>query len=348
MCVIWGVKIIKSFKTTGLLLAGLCGWLSCATKFSATPSSVPVTATPDYASLVFWAAHPGKFDPSDEIPRPLRSDYAKDSSVDVFFIHPTTYTNDAPVQWNADMADKALNEKTDNTTILYQASAFNRYNVYAPRYRQAHIESYYTTDTANAKKAFDLAYSDIKAAFEYYMQNYNQGKPIIIASHSQGTTHSKRLLKEFFEGKELQKKLVAAYILGIPVDPEYFSTLQPCHDSLQTGCFVTWRTFRRGYEPNYAPSSRKSVVVNPLTWTTDTLYAPVSLHKGAVLRKFNRVEHGVGDAQVYKDLLWISRPKFKYSRFYNTQNYHIGDINLFYLNVRENLVQRVAQYRMHP
>ena len=87
--------------------------------------------------------------------------------------------------------------------------------------------------------------------------------------------------------------------------------------------------------------------MNPLTWTTDTTYAPVSLHKGAVLKKFDRIEPAVDDAQVYKDLLWISRPKFKYSRFYKAQNYHVGDINLFYLNLRENLDQRVAQYRKY-
>ena len=90
------------------------------------------------------------------------------------------------------------------------------------------------------------------------------------------------------------------------------------------------------------------MVVNPLTWTTDTSYAPVSFHKGAVLTKFNRVEPAVDDAQVYKDLLWISRPKFPHSRLYKAKNYHVGDINLFYLNVRENLDQRVAQFKKLP
>jgi hypothetical protein len=45
----------------------------------------------------------------------------------------------------------------------------------------------------------------VKTAFLYYLQHYNNGRPIIIASHSQGATHGKRLLKEFFDGKELQK-----------------------------------------------------------------------------------------------------------------------------------------------
>ncbi|ULQ51828.1 DUF3089 domain-containing protein [Flavihumibacter fluvii] len=343
------MKIIKSYKTTGILFIAMGLLLSCSTKFAATPERMHVSSAPDYSSLELWAAHPLKKDPSDSVPEPLQKTFEKDSSVDVFFIHPTSFTGNELVQWNADLTDSELNKKTDRSSILYQASAFNHYNVYAPRYRQAHLQNYYTTDTAMAKKAFDLAYEDVKSAFEYYLQHDNGGKPIIIASHSQGTTHAKRLLRDFFEGKALQQKLVAAYIIGMAVEPDYFTALQPCRDSLQTGCFVTWRTFRRGFEPDYQPSSRQSVVVNPLTWKTDTGYAPVSLHKGAVLTRFNRIEPLVDDAQVYKDLLWISRPKFPHSKLYKARNYHVGDINLFYLNVRENLDQRVAQFKvLHP
>ncbi|MEL4881666.1 DUF3089 domain-containing protein, partial [Shewanella algae] len=81
-------------------------------------------------------------------------------------------------------------------TILFQASIFNAAGrVFAPYYRQAHISSYYPIsqlDSIAAKASFDLAYSDIKKAFENFLQLWNEGRPIIIASHSQGTTHAKR------------------------------------------------------------------------------------------------------------------------------------------------------------
>lgn len=32
----------------------------------------------------------------------------------------------------------------------------------------------------------ELAYEDIKCAFEYYMENYNDGRPIVVAGFSQG------------------------------------------------------------------------------------------------------------------------------------------------------------------
>ena len=77
-----------------------------------------------------------------------------------------------------------------------------------------------------AINAFATAYADIKAAFEYYLKNYNHGRPIIIASHSQGSTHALHLLKDYFENKPLQKQLVAAYIVGMTIPTEFFFILE--------------------------------------------------------------------------------------------------------------------------
>lgn len=331
------------FFAAFLLIAGMT---ACSATRNSSAAADPVNLVAgDYANLNMWAAHPQKQDPSDLVPRPLQKNYSLDTTVDVFFVHPTSFTGNQNGRWNADLNDAELNQKTDKGSIKFQASVFNRYPVYAPRYRQAYIDSYYTSDTALANAAFELAYQDVKTAFQFYLDHYNHGKPIIIASHSQGTTHTKRLLKEFFENKPLQKQLVAAYILGMAVEPDYFASLPPCRDSLATGCFIAWRTFRRGSEPGSKAWVRNSVVVNPLNWRTDTLYAPVSLHKGAVLTKFNKVYKKVDDAQVHNDLLWISRPKFPYSRFYHATNYHVGDINLFYLNIRTNVDERVQAFK---
>ena len=310
-------------------------------------SAADSSGRPDYSSLAYWAAHPDKLDPSDSIPAPLRADFLKDSSVDVFFIHPTTLTEAGAQEWNADLGDSALNQKTDRTTILFQASVFNEYRVFAPRYRQAHLRAYYTQDTASARLAFDLAYSDVRAAFQYYLDHYNQGRPIIIASHSQGTTHAERLLKEFFEDKPLKGKLVAAYIIGMAIPRDSFPGLPACRDSGATGCLIGWRTYKEGFEPPFVAKEKDlSIVVNPLTWTTTDEYAPRRLNKGAILINFNKLVLGVVDAQIHDGVLWVHRPHFPGSFLYRTNNYHIGDINLFYLNIRENLRTRVRNYKM--
>ncbi|MEY2646843.1 MAG: hypothetical protein RL158_819, partial [Bacteroidota bacterium] len=159
---------------------------------------------PDYSQLAYWAAHPDKRDPSDSLPKPLKKDFQASDKADVFFVYPTSYLDtNKPSGWNASLKDAKLNLYTDYTSILNQASIFNQAGkIYAPRYRQAHIKAYSPVnyaDTLKALAAFELAYQDVKAAFEYYLAHYNNGKPIIIASHSQGSTHSKRLLKEFFD-----------------------------------------------------------------------------------------------------------------------------------------------------
>jgi hypothetical protein len=333
-------------------MAFIFSFAACSPGFSrpiAHYSHIPSDSTrqPDYSNLSYWAAHPYKYDPSDSIPLPLRDGTIIDSSVDVFFIHPTTLTEPWRKEWNADLGDSALNEKTDRTTILFQASAFNEYRVFAPRYRQAHVRAYYTVDESFARQAFDLAYSDVKAAFQYYLDHYNQGRPIIIASHSQGSTHAERLVKEFFQDKPLKSKLVAAYILGMAMPRDSFPGLPVCQDSTSTGCLIGWRTYKEGFEPPFVQKETDpSLVVNPLTWTTDSVYAPRSLNKGAVLTKFNKLVPEVADAQIHDGVLWIHRPHFPGSLLLRTNNYHIGDINLFYLNIRGNLRTRVKSYRM--
>ena len=301
---------------------------------------------PDYSNLDYWAAHPWKKDLSDSVPADLKENYRQDSLADVFFIHPTTLTDSKDKSWNAEIDDALINSKTDYSTILYQASVFNeKCRVFAPRYRQAHIRSFFL-NTPNVDTAFEIAYVDVKAAFEFYFKNYNNNRPIIIASHSQGTKHAGRLLKEFFENKPLQQQLVCAYIIGLSVSVDYFSTLKPCNDSLATGCFVSWRTFRKdSEEPQFIAEEKfKSVVINPLTWTTETEVKSSSLNKGGVLKNFNRVVPKVVSAQIHNNILWSSKPNIPGKIFYTQKNYHIGDINLFYMNIRVNTIARINAF----
>jgi len=320
--------------------------LSCSDKYLAYQNRYQFKSEnqkPDYSNLNYWAAHPLKWDPSDSIPRPFRKE-KRDTIVDVFFLHPTIYTGKLKDSvLNSDIDDAYLNAKTDYSAILYQASAFNQHaRIYAPRFREAHYSAYFPKDTVAAVAAFDLAYEDVKAAFEYYLKNFNRGRPIIIASHSQGTTHALRLLKDFFENKPLQKQFVAAYIIGMPIPSNYFSKMKMCEDPTETGCVCGWRTFRKGYKPPYVETEKGvSLITNPITWRTTTEYASKKMNKGSVLYKFNKVYKKTTDAQIYEGVLWVNRPRFPWSFLYTTKNYHVGDINLYYMNIRENVEQRI-------
>jgi len=303
---------------------------------------------PDYFQNEAWAALPTKIDAADKTPlKSNLSDKQNDAKADVFFLHPTTYTYQPKNQfeWNADVNDAELNEKTDNSTILNQATAFNGSGkIYAPRYRQAHYYSFVTSNADDKKQALDLAYSDIKTAFEFYLKNWNQGRPIIIASHSQGTVHAKRLLKEFFDGKPLQKQLVEAYLIGIATQPDTFENIKPSNAPDEIGGFVSWNTYARNFMPEYHSNGLKTAVsTNPLTWKCDEEFAPKELNKGGVGLKYTFVKQAA-DAQNYQGMLWINKPYVRGRAFLKTKIWHIADINLFWMNIRENVALRLETY----
>ena len=337
------------FKVPACLVFIMVMLVSCADRYKPYRSNYQFKSNqgnPDYSSLDYWAAHPWKWDPSDSVPAQIHDDY-RDSTVDVFFLHPTTHTKKRRSrELNAAIDDDYINAKTDYSTILYQASVFNKEaRVFAPRYRQAHISNFFHLGDEEAKQAFNTAYEDLRNAFQYYLAHWNNGRPFIIASHSQGSLLAERLLKEFIDGKPLHNKMVMAYIIGWPVPPGYFDNLKMCKDSFQTGCICSWRTVRNGFIPKYVRiHPAESYVTNPLTWTTGTEYASHELNKGSVLINFEKVYPHTTDARVGNGLLNVKKPKFPWSFFYFKRNYHIGDINLFYVNIREDVHRRIGYF----
>ena len=112
------------------------------TRFSASPCP----PAPNYAQLEHWSALPSKKDPSDDCPRGLKNNQTN-APADVFFIHPTTYTEKPETEflWNQDLRDASLNKVVDESPMRFQASAFNAAGkIYAPRYRQAHYSVFLT------------------------------------------------------------------------------------------------------------------------------------------------------------------------------------------------------------
>ncbi len=308
----------------------------------------PVPPAPDYHLASSWCSLPDKKDPADSVPDPSLKNNQAMADIDVFFVHPTTFTYKPQNQykWNADVGDQYLNDKTDYSTILYQASVFNgSCRIYAPRYRQAHISAFYASNRADRKQALDLAYTDVKNAFQYYLEHYNNGRPIIIASHSQGTIHAAHLLMDFFAEGNLKNKLVVAYLVGMPINPDSLKFIVPCTDSNSTGCYCTWNTFAEGFFPKYYKENYLHAICNnPLSWTTTNEYCEDTLNKGSVLRPFGRVVDHACDARVHDGLLWINKPHLPFFFFYPIKIYHVADYNLFYMNIRENVQRRINLY----
>ncbi len=298
-------------------------------------------AAPDYAIEKNWIALPWRADAADTIPNGCSiPENQKEADVDVFYINPTVYFKGS--YWNADLTNKKVNKRSDQC-VQSQASAFNACaRVFAPRYRQAVLKSFF--NDKKGAQPLALAYEDVKAAFEYYLKNWNAGRPIIIAGHSQGAKHAVQLLKDFFDGKELQKKLVAAYPIGIPFNKSDLKSIPISENETQIGCYITWNTFAWNTKSFGKKEKYKDVpCVNPLTMVTDEKHASDSLNKGGISFKKFTVDKNVCDAQVFGNILWIHKPKQK--GYYKIgQSYHICDYHLFYMNIRENACLRSKIY----
>lgn len=305
-------------------------------------SQTPYPA-PDYSLEQNWSALPFRVDAADEIPK--GETWISDSlkNVDVFYIHPTVYGKG--LHWNASVSDKRINKKVDTKPVRYQTTVFNEScRVYAPRYRQAIVEVFYK-ESADGQKALDLAYEDVKAAFDYYLKHYNNGRPIIIASHSQGTCHSRRLLKEYFDGKPLSNQLVVAYAIGYTIRESMYSELKLCNNVAETGCFVSWMSFKMGYEPT-GSFSKESESINPLTWTRDTQNVDCTRSLGAIGINFDRKFSRCTSVQLHDNrrggtILWV-KTKVPFVRL--LRNMHIVDYNLFWYDIRQNVKDRIKSF----
>ena len=303
----------------------------------------PEIAKPNYSENDSWAVLPDNF--PDEISQ-FKIDGEK-KEADVFFIYPTLIDARNQREWNSDIWNKEIREDVINRPIKYQASAWiDAGNLYVPFYRQAHIRVFNEKFKVEGKKALDLAYSDIKEAFTYYLKNFNNNKPFIIASDSQGTVHAKRIISEFIDGKELQKKLIAAYLVGIKVTEDEFDNIKPMNSPDEIGGFVSWNTFKFNKYPkedNYERWFKGGVTSNPITWD-DSKETKKESHKGVLYRDLTIFPKNI-NIKLVDGIVWSSLPNIPGKFFLRpVRSYHFADINLFWVDIRENAKLRVEQW----
>lgn len=348
-------------------------------KFS---ESEPPTS-PVYTNTDFWFAHPNIQDTADLIPANanINADLAN-KPVDVFFIHSTGYVG--PGGWNSNMAQENSETQSLEYMLSSMASAFNGCcRIYAPNYRQAHLAAFGNDDTESSYAALNLAYSDVESAFDYFLEHFNEGRPFMIVSHSQGTVHGLRLIANRIDNTDLQSQLVAAYTLGywLPMNmfERTFTSLALCENAQQTNCIVSYDTFGEGgkmstgmrhwYPEGWEVTSIGDIAcVNPLSWATNTEKASADLHMGAFPVEFKRT---------VPDMIFANNAGFKFetlpdlttnltwakcdesgvlniaeqqnNAFSNHLNnddksYHVLDFSLFYGNLRENAIERSNAY----
>ncbi len=307
---------------------------------------------PDYTDAGAWAATPASQDAADDRPAGAESQALP---VGVFFVHPTSYMKKA--NWNQPIDDAEANWVVDERVLRHQASVFNGCcEVYAPRYRQATFFSF-IDQSGNGTAALDLAYSDVVRAFDAFLSR-NGEQPFIIAGHSQGSSHTARLLRERIAGTPLQDRLVAAYLIGFSIEKDQTGGIPVCDHAAATGCVIGWNAVD-GPAAGIFPDAEALICTNPLTWEDDGSYAGHDLNQGGIgYLSYGPpedgedvtamiVEPGAADAECRDGMLSV--PELRSERFPSRMpgsSMHIYDYSLFYLNLRKNAVQRARAFLM--
>jgi hypothetical protein len=321
----------------------------------------------DYSKNSSWAALPLMKDEADMIPEGESGIDQNNSPVDVFFVHPTGYLKGD--YWTDPLEEKSATMENTQWMMANQASAYNGCcSVYAPHYRQASIYSYFGSDELRAE-VHNFVYQDVKKSFEYFIENFSNGRPFIIASHSQGTHHSIRLLAEEIDSSDLYPRMVGAYIIGGMISKDWMSSMENigvCESAEQLGCLVHWDTMNVAQINKDMPLYSNNICVNPISWKNEGSLSELQDAKGAVPVSGEFVLEFSGDdgptdqiftpleaplkkyvqAQCKEGALFASdQTGTRFQTFSGSGgNYHGLDYALFYMDIRENAKLKVLTH----
>jgi hypothetical protein len=171
--------------------------------------------------------------------------------IDCFYVYPTVSTDPGG---NSDMIAGA----EENGVVRAQLARFaSQCRVYAPLYRQATLTALRAAATASPI-AVDraLGYNDVLDSWNYYLQHDNNGRGVVLIGHSQGSGVLTQLMRAEIDGKPVQAKIISALLLGtslpVPKGKDVggaFQHIPLCHAATQTGCVITYASFRSTIPP---------------------------------------------------------------------------------------------------
>ena len=147
---------------------------------------------------------------------------------------------------------------------------------YAPYYRHTTMEAWMTQNEDTITNRCRMAMGDVCKAFDYFLQQRNSHRPLIIAGFSQGGKAVVELLKHMDD--ETYSQLAAAYVLGYKVTAEDTATchhIRPALGDSDTGVTICYNTVK---DVKYLIPviSQSCMAINPVNWRTDA--TPATLH----------------------------------------------------------------------
>ena len=280
--------------------------------------------------------------------------------VDVFYLYPTAWLNNNKHPRICDINNASMLIGAPEA-FARQATAFETVgNIYAPYYRQDN-----NSPIDRERVIAGIPTLDGVAAFDYYIKHYNDGRPFILAGHSQGANVLSNLLAGYMRHHaDVYNNMVAAYVIGYSVTAAYLYNnphLKFATGPDDTGVIISYNTQAPDVPPGANPVlyAGLGLVINPITWTRDETLATQAEGLGSFMpNNGGVVEKGFpfGPVAQYCDakiditngvLICSTADEglmFSISGALGRGVYHTFDYPFYYYNLRANAANRVAQF----
>ncbi len=344
---------MKKFLSMAFALVIALSLTGCGDNTAEKTVEKTVKNTPDYSQKSSWYQIP---------------EITKD--VDTFYILATEYMGFDEGAPNYAAMDEP--EMVESAPFQYatNASAFEEStNVFLPFYRQSSLKyagEVWRRDGNGDAALSGIPYEDITAALDYYFENYNNGRPFILASHSQGSAISKLVLKKYFkEHPEYYSRMVAAYVIGYAVTKDDLDAnphLKFASGESDTGVIISWNTEGKGNVENNVKTCvlyPNAISINPLNWKLDGTYAPTSENLGSLMLNEEQTQFVIGDvgadAQVIPERgVILTNAQIEpmppelaavATEFFGPDGRHESDYTFYYNNIKANVAKRIATFK---
>ena len=277
-----------------------------------------------------------------------------DKDVDLFLVCPTVDTLDEEfMSLENDVMKGYFAGALEMERGIYEEST----RMYAPYYRQVAMNGY-EQDLTERERRLAIAYKDVSDAFAYYLENENNGRPIILAGFSQGSDMVYRLMEEYFGSEEMQQKLVAAYAIGWACTEDMvkeYPQIRPAQSADDLGVVISFDCEAPEVSETIVnPAGRKAYSINPLNWKTDSTPADKSLNIGSRFMKSSGKIKSETE-QLCGCYIDEERGALKVTDVNPAEypamldilpegSYHLYDYQFFFKNLQENVKHRVELY----
>lgn len=281
-------------------------------------------------------------------------------AVDTFYLYPTCYLDDSEEALPICNIDNQAVRQRAQVVYENQATVFEEStNVFAPYYRQSNIYEVIGLDSHELETFQKKEQrTDVYAALDYYFEHYNNGRPFIIAGHSQGSIMTKIVLGEYMAAHpEYRERMVAAYVIGYSITSDWLREhpyLKFAEGADDTGVIVSWNTEGPGNKGEHNIVVEDGAIsINPINWKRDSTYAAADENLGS--RMFNEatgfyeITKNLADAQLdtERGVVICTTDKATYidsAELFGPESFHNNDYAFYYENLRENVKQRVENY----